>query len=452
MSLGQLPVSSWFFIQPAVILPIMYIQLMTLLPSNVKRKPAMFRPPKNNRFFIWLAKKFILPILLRRDLKVEAVDMNEEDLGRLKELKGKRVVLTPNHSGGKEPYILFQLSKMLGEGFNYLTAKEVFEELFPLGWFLQRAGAYSIIRGTPDRNSFRMTRQLLVGGKRWLVIFPEGVACGQNDTVMPFQQGIAQLAFWACDDLGKQGDLPPIYFVPIAIKYIYLRDMRSEIDDSLRRLEDNLLLPPSPQHSTLFSRLRRVGEAVLSANEQVNNVRPPKDATLNERIQHMKELIVSRVATTLGVFPKLEQPLHERIRELFNAIDQIIYSEVEGTEYERQLHRHRQLKVRELYDDLLQVLHFVALHATYPQEKLTAERFLDVLGLLEFEVFGQRRIWGAKKALVKVGQPLDVRDYYSRYRSEKGGTLQLVMTLLESSVKQMLEEMSFLTEPIEVAV
>jgi hypothetical protein len=107
-----------------------------------------------------------------------------------------------------------------------------------------------------------------VGGNRWLVIFPEGVACGQNDTVMPFQQGIAQLAFWACDDLGKQGDLPPIYFVPIAIKYIYLRDMRSEIDDSLRRLEDNLLLPPSPQHSTLFSRLRRVGEAVLSANEQ----------------------------------------------------------------------------------------------------------------------------------------------------------------------------------------
>lgn len=428
------------------------IPLVVTHPSMIKRKSFRFRPPRNNRFVTLVAKRFVLPILLLRQLKVTAVEITEIDLERLKRLKRERVVLTPNHSGGKEPYVLFHLSKMLEERFNYLTAKEVFEELFPLGWLLQRVGAYSIIRGTADRNSFRMTRQLLVDGKRWLVMFPEGVACGQNDTVMPFQQGIAQLAFWACDDLAKRGDLPPIYLVPVAIKYIYLQDMHSEIDTSLQRLEHNLCLPGSPGNLPLHRRLREVGEAVLSANERANNVRLPKEATLNERIQHMKELIVSRVAATLGVFPKPEQSLHERIRELFNALDEIIYTEVEGTEYERKLHRHRQQKVRELYDDLSQVLHFIALYAPYAQEKLTAERFLDVLGLLEFEVFGQRRIWGPKKAMVKVGEPLDLRHYYSRYQIDRAGTLRVVMTLLESSVKGMLDELSSLTSPIEGAV
>jgi 1-acyl-sn-glycerol-3-phosphate acyltransferase len=415
---------------------------MLLTPSSLKRKPFKFRPPKNNQIAIWLAKQFIVPILLHRDFRVKEVELAEEDLGRLKELKGNRVILTPNHSGGKEPYILFHLSKILKEEFNYLSAREVFEDHFPWGWLLQRVGAYSIIRGAPDRNSFRMTQQLLREGRRWIVIFPEGLACGLNDTVMPFQQGVAQFAFWACDDLAKHGDPPPIYFVPVAIKYVYLHEMWSAIDSSLRLLEGNLLLPACPECSTLFNRLHRVGEAVLHANEQMNNVRPPKDATFNDRIHNMKELIVSRVAATIGVSLRLEQPLHERIRELFNAIDQIVYTEVEGTEYERKLHRRRQQKAREFYNDLVQVLQLIALYASYPEEKMTAEQFLDVLALLEFEILGKKEIRGPKKALVKVGEPLDLRNYYSRYRADKGGTLHLVMQSVESSVKQMLMEMS----------
>jgi len=89
----------------------------------------------------------------------------------------------------------------LGEEFNYLATKEVFERRPLVGWLAQRLGDYSIVRGTPYRSSFRMTRQLLVAGTRWLVIFPEGHTCWQNDSVMPFQQGTAQLAFWAYENL-----------------------------------------------------------------------------------------------------------------------------------------------------------------------------------------------------------------------------------------------------------
>jgi len=144
-----------------------------------------------------------------------------------------------------------------------------------------------------------------------------------------------------------------------------------------------------------------------------------------------------------------EQPLLDRIRDLFNAVDQIVYSEAEGPEYERQLHHRRQEAARGLYDDLWRVLHFVALYDGYVRETLTAERFLDVLRLLELEVFGQKRIRGPRKALVKIGQPLNLMPYFPRYQSDKRATLQEVTTSLESSVRQLLAELSHPSKALE---
>jgi 1-acyl-sn-glycerol-3-phosphate acyltransferase len=420
-------------------------------------KPFTFRPPRNNRFIIALAKRF-LPLGQRLGPRVVAVEVNEEDLRRLKELKGQRVVLTPSHSGGEEPYIIFHLSKLLNDEFNYLAAKEAFEQAPPVfrflqflgvySWLCQRVGIYSIVRGTPDRDSFRTTRRLLVEGRRWLVIFPEGESCGLSDAVMPFQQGAAQLAFWAYEDLAGTGEPHPIYFVPIAIKYVYMKDMGSEIDRSLVSLEDRLSLKPSPQ-TTLYNRLHRVGEEVLGIIEKEYNVQPVKGAAFDERIQNMKELIVSRVETALGISPRFDKSLLKRIRDLFNTIDHIVYSEPEGPEYEQQLHRQRQEKARELYNDLWRVLYFVALHDGYVRETLSAERFLDVLGRLEREVFGRIRCWGPRKAIVKIGEPLNLANYYHHYKADKRGALKNVPIELESSVRQMLTELSRLTKPIE---
>ncbi len=416
-----------------------------------KSKPFTFRPPNNNSFLIW-SGKLILPLVLRVAPKVLEVEVPEEDFRRLKALKGHRVILTPSHSGGLEPFVVFHLSKLLGEEFNFLAAKETFERLSFAGWLIQQLGVYSIVQGVPDRSSFRMTKELLVGGKRWLVIFPEGHTCWQNDVVMPFQQGVAQLGFWAYEELDKQGKPPPLYCVPIAIKYIYLRDMRNEIDRSLLLLESKLFAPSIPKHLNLYDRLRRLGEAILSANEREFHVHPGKDANLNERIQCIKEAIVSRVSKSLGVSLPPEQPLHERIRYLLSTIEQIVYSEPGSPDYVKQLLQKRQRELQVLYDDLYQVLHFVALYEGYVGDQLTPERFLDVLGLFELEVFGRGRIWGPRKALVKLGEPLDLKNYYAKYQIDKRGTLRDVTTSLESSVAQMLAELSHQSKPIEQTV
>ncbi|HEU4342510.1 MAG TPA: 1-acyl-sn-glycerol-3-phosphate acyltransferase [Candidatus Binatia bacterium] len=421
---------------------------MAWTTAGRKPKPFAFRPPKTNSFLIRQAKR-LLPFALRLVPKTRAVEVSEEGLERLRKLKGERVVLTPSHSGGLEPYILFHLSKLLNEEFNYLATKEVFEGRRIRGWFTQRLGVYSIVRGTPDRSSFQMTRRLLVEGKRWLVIFPEGHTCWQNDTVMPFHQGVTQFAFWAYEDLARQGELPPLHFVPLAVKYIYLENMARQIDNTLQHFEHTLFSTATPPSLTLYERLRRVGEVVLDTNEREYNIRPAKGAKLNERVQHMKELIVSRVAAALGISQRSEQPLLDRIRDLFNAVDRITYSEAAGSEYERQLHRDRQEKARGLYDDLWRVLRFVALYDGYVREALTAERFLDVLGLLELELFGRKSIRGPRKAVLSVGEPLNLMPYYERYQRDKRTTLEEVTISLESSVRQLMAELSYITKAIE---
>ena len=411
----------------------------TLVQSDPRSrpKPFTFRPPRPNRLVIAFCKR-ILPFVIRSKLKVTEIEIGDDDLEKLKALRGKRCLLMPSHSGGFEPYIILHLSKLLGDDYNYLAAMEAFEKSPITGWLMQRIGAYSIIRGTADRPSLQMTKQLLVDAKRWLVIFPEGQTVWQNDTVIPFQQGVVQLAFKAYEAAVKQDEGASLFCVPISIKYAYLEDMRSQREASLARVESKLFPPDCMAPPSQYERLRRIGKAVLAANEKSHNVKPDEDASLDDRIQMMKETIVRRIELQLELTPRAGQSLLDRIRALFNAVDRIVHEEPETYEYQQKLLNERQQAARDLYDDLWRVLQLIAIYDGYVRESLTVERFMDVLCLLEMEVLGERRIWGPRKALVRVGDSVDLRDHFSAYKTDKRGVIQEVTLAIESRVRQML--------------
>ncbi|MDH3973507.1 MAG: 1-acyl-sn-glycerol-3-phosphate acyltransferase [Deltaproteobacteria bacterium] len=415
--------------------------------ARSRPKPFTFRPPGRNGAVIALIK-FFLPLLLRKIPKVTQIDINDEGLVRLESLKGKRCILTPSHSGGYEPYLIMHLSKLLRQDYNYLAAMEAFERSPLVGWILQRLGVYSIIRGTADRLSFQMTRKLIAEGRRWLVIFPEGQTCWQNDTVMPFQEGVTQLAFKACEEVVKKEDDPLLYFVPITIKYIYINDMHGEIDDSLRRLEGQLFHSSIDGMPSRYDRLRRIGEALLSANEKKYGLKPHSGDDLDSRIQAMKEFIISRTEAALNMSPRPGDTLLDRIRAAFNAVDRIVHVEPQGADYERKLLEENQQKARQLYDDLWRTLEFVAIYDGYVKETFTVERFMDVLFLLEMEVFGRRELWGPRKAVVRIGEPLNLKDYFEKYGEDKRGAVGEVTALLESGIKGTFEAMAGMAAPL----
>ena len=405
---------------------------------RARPRPFTFCPPKNNHFVIALVKTFLRRDI-RRKLQVTEIDISDDSLERLRRLKGERCLVTPSHCGGFEPHILMYLSKLLKDDYNFVAAMELFEQSPFQRWVLQRLGVYSIVRGAVDRPSFSMTRQLLAEGKRWLVVFPEGETIWQGSTLMPFQQGVLQLAFKGYEDARKTEHDASLFCIPMAIKYVYLQDMHDEIDESLGRLEARLAIPRAPDSLGRYERLRRVVEATLVANEKAHHVQPSESSGMNERIQNLKQCVVSRLEQELEVTPSAGQPLLDRIRTLFNAVDRIIFDETAASDYEQQLAAERQQAVRVLYNDLWRLLQFVAIYDGYVRESMTVERFMDVLGLLEAEILQQRRNWGPRKALVEVGEPIDLKDYFDLYSKDKRGVVAGVTSALESEVREMLD-------------
>jgi 1-acyl-sn-glycerol-3-phosphate acyltransferase len=407
---------------------------------RTRPRPFTFYPPKTSPFWIGVAKLGIRRVI-RRQLRVTEVEINDEDLDRLKKLKGQRCLLTPSHSGGMEPHIIMYLSKLVDDTYNYVAAVEVFEQAPINRWLMPRLGVYSIMRGAVDRPSFAMTRQILAEGKRWLVIFPEGHAILQNSTLAPFQEGVIQLAFKGFDDARASNATASLFCIPIAIRYVYLADMHPEIDRSLDRLATAVAIPKNGKPASRYERIRQIAEAVLGSNEKMHGVKVAAGSPLNDRIQNLKAFVAAQIERQLGIVPTERQSLLERVRALFNAVDRIVHDEPPVSDYEQRLALERQQLVRVLYEDLWRLLQFVAIYDGYVRESMTVERFMDVLGLLELEIFKKRRIWGPRKACVKVALPIDLKDYVAAYEANKREAIQDVNTRLESAVRENLDAM-----------
>lgn len=407
---------------------------------RARPEPFTFYPPKSNRFVIWLVQSRIRSTI-RRKLRVTEIDISDDDLEQLRRLKRERCLLTPSHSGGFEPHIIMYLSKLLGDSYNYVAAMELFKKSPINRWLMPRMGVYSIIRGAVDRPSFSMTRKLLAAGERWLVIFPEGETVWQNGVLIPFQQGVIQLAFKGYEDATKKDEQAHLYCVPMAIKYVYLEDMHDEIDASLARLESKLAIDDQSSTPSRYRRLRRIAETVVAANEKSQNFNPPPDSNLHDRAEQLKLHAISRLERQLGLTSSSKQNLLDRIRALFNAVDRIVHEDPQGSQYEQLLAAERQQAVQDHYDDLWRLLQFVALHDGYVKQSMTFERFLDVLGLLEMEVCKERKIWGPRMARVKVGKPIDLQNHTAAYTKDKREIVRVITAELEFTVRGMLQEL-----------
>ena len=409
-----------------------------------------FRPPRIARWLMPLARLFC-PLLLKLKLGVARIELPAADRARLERLGRERAVLAPNHPG-HEPEVVFHLSSLLRREFNYLAAKEVFIHSWLQGFVVSRIGGYSIVRGTNDRESFKMTRELIARGERWLVMFPEGQDHYHTDMLTPFQPGVVQLCLWGLDKLAaglpSGTALPPVWLVPMFVRYHFLRDLRPAINASLARLERALKIPHLAELDC-YDRLGEIGYKLLALNEERYNVRPRADASMGERLDVMRETLIARVASSLGVkVPRADQPLRDRLRDLFNALDRVAEEPGQDSAYSRELTREQEGMMARLYRELDRVLGFVAVSEDYVLARPMQERFCDVLGRLEREVLGRERFFGPQCALVRVGEPLNLSEHYARYQNDKRAVVQELTLTLERAVRELLEETAGLLTPL----
>ena len=382
-----------------------------------------------------------MPLVNRCYLKGLRLEVDADSISRLQEIRGHSAVLAPNHPAHEDPAVMFLLSKRLSQPFYYMAAREVFDKgrFGAVRWKpLPRAGVYSVVRGTVDRDAFRTTRKLLSEGSWPIVIFGEGEISRQNDTVMRFERGIVQMCFWALEDMVKAEVDKPLHVVPVGIKYRYPRDMWDSIDAALARLERHILPPAERTPVDRYDRLRRIGVAIVRTLASEYQYEMDETVSLEMHIERLKDAILSRAEGIMGI--QNEADTLTRTRALKNMVDANVYRDLEQmTEYERKVHGEQLQKFQQFYPDLERLINFISITDGYVAEEPSQERFLDVILRLEREAFGSSEMRGPRVASVRVGEPKNLRDRYEHYRTQKRETVEQITHELETAVQSLVE-------------
>lgn len=415
------------------------------MSSPAVRLPGTdFRPPRLSLPTLRLFNA-LLPGLLRRFCGVEAVEIAPEDVRRLQALVGERLLLTPNHPTNDDPALLLALARAAGMPFYYLACRETFDNLGGLwGPVIQRLGAYSVVRGTADRDSFRATRELLAapGGK--VVIFPEGEMHSQNDTLLPFHAGVVQLAFWVLEDLRKAGDMAAsLSLLPVALRYEFTQDMADPINHSLHRLE-LAVCPSDAAEGDAYARLRRIGARMLETLEAEYGLKGKKakdEPDLTPRLNALKATLLDRAAALIGVSLPADMTQPDRMRLLLNSVYAVTHEEpnAQWTPYQARVHRQQAARAAPLLYDLNRVANWIAVQDNYIRARPTPERMANTLRRLEVEAFGKPRLHGRRRAVIRLGQPINLAACYAAYRADKKGTVARVTHELEQAVQEILD-------------
>ncbi len=409
------------------------------LPKRKTRR-LKFRPPKPWPWLIRFCER-LLPDILKRGYGIVRIEYDPAELARLEAIRNERVLLTPNHPTHAEPAVLFDLARQGSRRFYYLSNRESFGYAWGLfGWLLQHCGAYSIIRGAPDRESFKFTRAVLAENRAPLAIFPEGEVYSQNDSLLPFQAGVFQLAFLALDDMAKADHYAPLYIQPVAIRYRFVEDMGKPIIESLQRLEAHLGLSGPPPGDP-YLRLRRIGDAVLTAAETAYRLPHGSPDDLDPRIDAVRGKIVDRVAEALHLPPEtLGKTLPDRMRALTNRVNRVAVEEEEpASEYQERLMREEAERVRPLNQDLKRLANWLAVRDGYVAEMASQERVVDTLWRLESEVLGRRILRGKRLCQVRLPAPINLQHDLATPRKE---AIQKVTAHVEQEIQDLLLEMA----------
>lgn len=382
-----------------------------------------FYPPQLNPLFVRLCQS-VSPWLGYWQYRMR-LEISPKSLENFAAVRNHRLLLLSNHPTYHDWIATFLLSARIGEIFNYLAAIERFKG--SEGKFLQSLGAYSVRRGLADKSSVAQTIQTLMQPNCRLVIFPEGGCSFQNDTVMPFRSGAIQMAFSAMSKIVKQGEaVPDLYTVPLSLKYRYTGDMNQIIDETLSRLENKLQVSKA---ANFYTRLLTVAEQVLVGFEKTYGLYTEEIAQKdwNDRIPRIRSHVLNSCEQKIGITSAPGEPTRERVYKIQHALE-LMPEEPAANDF---------WNYETIIRGTKRLLNFDAIYDGYVAANPNSERFLETLTRLEREVFGidQPPPKGDRKVIVKIGEPINLKDYFAKYQQDKSGTI----TALTQQIQQIVQ-------------
>lgn len=478
------------------------------MPDSIQhaQSPLEFIPPRFNPLVLRIAQ-WLLPILLRfrlrRWLPAGISHIETVNVGVLVNLyqqfqAGKiRFLMAFRHVEVDDPLcMLYLLSRAVprvarqqGIRLQYpIHSHFMYERGMTLwagdwlGWFFSRLGGIPIHRGKKlDWSGMRTARDLFVNGKIPIAIAPEGATNGHSEIISPLEPGVAQLGFWCVENLHKANRPEPVFIVPIGIQYHYVEPPWSKLDWLLSQMEADSGLPAQelnvgklnvesfnlqPLEASLYQRLLRLGEYLLGEMEEFyrryyHQTLPELPAMEIDPSAHLNQVLVARLQRLLDTALRVAEEyfglasqgtIIDRCRRLEEAGWSYIYREdlpdldalaplkrglADWVAQEAEL-RLRHMRLAES---------FVAVTATYIQEKPTAERFaetalimFDFISRIKERKIPRRPRLGWRQARITIGEPISVSDRWSTYQTNRQSA-RLAVTELTQDLQRALEQL-----------
>ncbi|MCB4395188.1 glycerol acyltransferase [Synechococcus sp. HB1133] len=321
-----------------------------------------------------------------------------------------------------------------------------------IGWLLQRSGGIAIHRGRLDRPALSQARAALAQGRYPLVVAPEGATNNLSGEMAPLEPGVAQLAFWAAEDLEKAGDARQLEVLPVGIQYSWRKHNWGALDARLNALERHLGIPtaavsPGNLEINRRERLIEIGMNLLKALEQLERLKPDPEKSFSERIGAYRLHGLAKAEAHFAL--RAVGNLQERCRRIEQAAWDRIYRE--GVDQLPPLERSvADWEAREADLQLTRmrlVEHFTSVSGHYISDRSDFDRFAEMLLLVE-EAIGwiEDKPWkgqpslGPQRVELRLGRALPVRPRLNGYLRNRRESMQLFMEDLEQALIEVMPD------------
>lgn len=412
-----------------------------------------FIPPGFNLPLAWTAD-LIHPFMLKSMHNIDEIVVSLEDRKMLRSLRDRRLLFFTNHPSTAEPPIAWAIGNMMGARFRYMASRQVFDWGYGIvGQAIASLGAYSVIAGIADRESLKMSRTILArpGGK--LAVFPEGEpTSGENDSLMPFQPGAAQLGFWALDDARKQDPAADITVLEGFIKYV-IQASRGEVMLELEKAIDELerKMGVNPGNRNLLRRYLHFGKVLLEQAEDEYRIPVASRGDFDYRIGRVRHAILDGVADKLAVknYDRRADAI-VKLRQVWAVVEMLMIDLDDPN-----LPRLSKADLDWAHRECVKAFDMIVIKRDYLLSNPTAERFFEWLARFDSYVLGKKpRALGGqptplpRKAYVSFTKPFGLSEYYDGEKRRRKQSVEKVTKRLHQELDQLRREAAVLTRPL----
>jgi 1-acyl-sn-glycerol-3-phosphate acyltransferase len=352
-------------------------------------EPPRWWSPRPRRFWMRLWHP-IRRYQQRHDHHIRRIDVEglEHVQGAIR--AGQGVLITPNHAGHGDCYLLLEALSRLRCPSYIMTAWQVFYMMSRWQQLAYRQhGCFSINREGRDLRAFRKAVETLSRSSSPLVVFPEGEVYHLNDWVTPFREGVSMIAAAAVRQSGR-----PVACVPCALKYFYTHNPAADLLPVIQQIERKLEVKPD-KGATLAWRVERLQEKTLACRERQYGLGSDRagtpDGNLEDRRDRLIESILLRLETKYAA-ARDHLAVPERVKQLRQKMIVPPYFASRGGDLE----------------DAFVAVQLFSYRFGYVSGSPTIERIAETVDKLEEDVLGlsSARIRGTRRGVVRFGDPL----------------------------------------------